>query len=452
MKIIDLNREGGIGANALFLQIGPFRIVVDAGMHPKMTGKEALPDFSQLSDETIDLIILTHCHLDHLGGLPVLARSHPDTQIWTTTPARLLATRMLHHSVNVMALQRDALEKNDLPLYSHSEITRLERQIIPVSYEQNYIFERYNESIILTFYRAGHIPGSAGVEIVYKNQRIFITGDVLFTPQLILPGAHFPKGAFDTLIMETTRGSKEKSPDVTRASEVKRLVKKINQTLSHGGSCLIPVFALGRMQEILTIIDVARDEGTLKESNIYCAGLGLAIADVFDKIARKTSLVQFRRKILKKLNIKPLAHSFKPGQLPTEKGIFVISSGMMMENTPSYNVAASLLAYHQNSICFVGYCDKDTPGGKLINSSPYETFIFDSLDYSCPVAAHIEQFDLTGHAERDDLLTFALASEPRSVVLTHGDEDARNWFSDSFQEYDPKIKIINPKPLQLYEV
>lgn len=451
MKIIDLNPQGGIGANALFLEIGPFSMVVDAGMHPKMTGKEAMPDFSKLSDKKIDLIILTHCHLDHLGGLPVLARTQPNAQIWTSTPSGFLATRMLHNSVNVMTLQRNELGKNDLPLYSHSEISRLERKIVSVAYKQTHVFERYGESIAITFHRGGHIPGAAGIEIGYKNRRIFLTGDVLFTPQLTLTGAHFPKGPFDTLIIETTRGTKEKSPHINRKSEVKRLVKQIHQTLSHGGSCLIPVFALGRMQEILTIIDTAIEEGELPKSNIYCAGLGLAIADVFDKIARKTSLVQFCRKILKKLNVKPLARSFKPGQSPSENGIFVVSSGMMTENTPSYNIAASLLANHKNSICFVGYCDKDTPGGKLIDTSPYETFIFDRLDYACPVAAHIEQFDLTGHAERDDLLKFA-QSDPRTVVLTHGEEDARAWFSKTLQEFAPKMKIINPVPLHLYEV
>ena len=77
MKLIDLNRDGGIGANSLFVQLGGLNILIDCGLHPKKAGRTATPDFRPLQGVRLDLIIITHCHLDHIGSLPVLLRTQP---------------------------------------------------------------------------------------------------------------------------------------------------------------------------------------------------------------------------------------------------------------------------------------------------------------------------------------------------------------------------------------
>jgi predicted metal-dependent RNase len=78
MKLTDLNRDGGIGANSLFLQLGDLNILIDCGLNPKKVGRAATPDLSLLRGKTLDLVIITHCHLDHIGSLPVVMREHPD--------------------------------------------------------------------------------------------------------------------------------------------------------------------------------------------------------------------------------------------------------------------------------------------------------------------------------------------------------------------------------------
>ena len=125
---------------------------------------------------------------------------------------------------------------------------------------------------------------------------------------------------------------------------------------------------------------------------------------------------------------------------------------MMVEHTPSYRVASTLLGERKHSICFVGYCDPSTPGGKLLATQQNEPFLFETLDYSCRVAAHVERFDLSGHAERDELLDFALKAKPRAVVLTHGDPEARNWFADELKKNGSSIRVVDPKPLESYQV
>jgi Cft2 family RNA processing exonuclease len=125
---------------------------------------------------------------------------------------------------------------------------------------------------------------------------------------------------------------------------------------------------------------------------------------------------------------------------------------MMVEHTPSYKIAASLLPHPNNGLCFVGYCDPDSPGGKLLEDRDEATFFFNSLDYSAPIRASIDQYDLSGHADRSELIEYAEQTEARSIVLTHGDTDARKWFEYELSTRMPKTTILDPEPLVQYEV
>jgi len=106
MKLVDLNKDQDIGSNSLLVELGPFRIVVDAGIHPKKMGKEALPDLTKIAAASVDYIILTHCHLDHLGALPVVANHQPEAQILLTHPSSQIAPIMLGNSHTVMMHQK----------------------------------------------------------------------------------------------------------------------------------------------------------------------------------------------------------------------------------------------------------------------------------------------------------------------------------------------------------
>lgn len=452
MKLTDLNREGGIGSNSLLIELGEFTFIIDAGLHPKLTGRNALPDFRQVADRQIDFVILTHCHLDHLGGLPVILRQHPEAQVLTSVPNLTLAPRMLHNSVNVMSRQREEHGIAGYPLFTHSEVDRLASRFLPMIFGQPRRVASDHDEIEITFFPAGHVAGAAGVRIVHKHRAIFFTGDVLFNEQRILDGAKFPRGHFDTVVTETTRGRTPAIPGKSRAEEVDRLIHTLNNVIHRGGSVLIPVFALGRTQEILTILNDARRSGQLADCPVFGGGLGLDLADYLDQIARKTGLVKFNRSVLKQLHLRPIPRRLKTGKEPGEKGIFVLSSGMLVQNTPSYALASGLLGHHHNAICFVGYCDPQTPGGELLASKAGEPFLFETLDFQCPIRAEIEQFNLSGHADREELLEFALQAEPRVVVLTHGDPDARQWFSESITEANDAIKVIDPVPLKQIQV
>lgn len=452
MKLIDLNRDGGIGANSLYCQLGDFHFVIDSGLHPKQAGRQAAPDLRPLQGVALDLIIITHCHLDHIGSLPLLMRAFPDTPVVMTLPSRMLIDRMLHNSANVMVREREEKGVMDYPLFTHEEIERLMPRMHSHGFNNPKKFSGRRDEIEFTFHPAGHIAGAAGVEIVHKHRRLFFTGDVQFEAQRTLGAAKFPRAHFDTLVTETTRGITERPPGKSRAQEVERLLDTINDTLQRDGSVLIPVFALGRMQEILAILHDAKKLGKLVSSPIFATGLGLDLCDYFDEIAKKTGLVHFTRTILKDLKVRKSPRDLVPGKQPPEQGIYVVSSGMLVEKTPSYTVASCLLGGAKNAICFVGYADPDTPGGQLQAARSGDEFLFSAVHVKTKVRCTLEKFELSGHADREELVDFAVQCRPRSVVLTHGDPPARAWFMQELTEKLPHAKLLDPVPLKEYRV
>jgi len=446
MRLTDLNESGGIGANCLLLEFDGLSIVVDAGIHPRAIGKAALPRLDLIRDRRIDLIFITHAHLDHLGALPVLVRDHPETPVIMSRDTEQYYKRMLQNSCNVMERQRVEQGVSDYPLFSFREISSCARQVIGIGTDQPRQFESPDGSDRITFslHSSGHIPGAVGILLAHHHRRIFLTGDVLFSRTHLLDGAQFPAGDVDTLFLETTRGATQRQ--VPRHDELENLLRSIETTTRHGGSMLVPVFALGRMQELVAALHLARAEGRLHGLPIYVSGLGIDLLNQFDRISRKSNRLRISRKIFRELGATKLPKSHHPGD--GKPALYLVSSGMMVENTPSYTVAAALLGSEKNTIAFVGYCDPDTPGGKLQAAADGESFFFKALGRKVPIRAQRRKFDLSSHADREELLTFASSVNPRTVVLKHGDAEAREWFREALSRESPAAQIMDPVPLQ----
>jgi Cft2 family RNA processing exonuclease len=156
--------------------------------------------------------------------------------------------------------------------------------------------------------------------------------------------------------------------------------------------------------------------------------------------------------MIQDLGIRTIREPLTPGKTPKKQAIYILSSGMLVEKTPSYAAAAALAGDHRHSFCFVGYCDPATPGGELLATAPGEPFSFKSLDYTTPLNAHVERFDLSGHADRTELVDFARNMDPRAIVLTHGEPAARDWFIDELAETLPKTQVIDPIPGETFSI
>ena len=426
-----LNRANEIGANSYLLEIGDVRIVLDAGMHPKQTGAQSLPRYEDLRHDSIDAVIVTHSHLDHVGTLPVLMRDQPSARVFMTPGTGALADALLHNSVNVMKSQRTELGIEEYPLFTHRAIEELTPRIEPRDYEKSFEVD-WNGSIRATFYDAGHILGSASVLIEGGNKRLFYSGDIHFEDHSLIRGARFPKLAehdLDALIVETTRGGTPRSPDYRRESEEERFIGDIRRCLREGGSVLIPVFAIGKTQEVLTMIHDSKENGRLSDAPVYIGGLSTKMTVIYDKFSGNSRRLHPDFKILRDMD---LITGNRRGRkrIPLQPGaIYALSSGMMTEKTTSNGFARGFIDNPRNMLLFVGYADPDSPGGKIRSARPGDPIRLDESLPEIELHCGVEVYDFSGHAPREQLLAFMQEARARRTVLVHGDPAAQQWFA-----------------------
>ena len=221
----------------------------------------------------------------------------------------------------------------------------------------------------------------------------------------------------------------------------------ISRVVRDGGSVLIPAFALGRMQEILCLIKKAKFQKKIPDVPVYVGGLGLDIAEYLVKASAST--FSFNKQAMD--GVKVLRSEIVPGKDFDEKGIYILGSGMLVEHTPSYLAAAAMIDNRANAIFFVGYADVDTPAYKLLRTPNGEQFAFRDLFFVGNVNAKIDKFDLTSHADREEILNFVLEKDPRTVILTHGSYESREWFMDQILDISPKTSVIIPEPSETIE-
>jgi Cft2 family RNA processing exonuclease len=452
MRIANLNPDLAIGASSWFVDLEGHRILLDAGLHPKREGRAGLPLFQTIRDEEVEAIAISHCHHDHVGALPVALRYFPKAQVVLPEQSYFIIERVLHNSVNVMTRQRDELGLKDYPLFTHDEVDEIAPRFQGFRYNREVEWAADEKTQAgfpaptLEFYDAGHTLGSAGIMLRGPKETLFYTGDVCFHDQTLLRGARFQDVRADVLILETTRGNKAVGPGVTRASEMERLVAAIHQALKRKGCVMIPSFALGRTQEILATLALLMQAGKLKEQPIYIGGLGRVFTEIYDLEAHRAHRNHSSLQLHEALNLIVLDPSQVQKMKLTGGRIFVITSGMMSENTAAHDLAVRMIGDEKQSIYFVGYADPETPAGRLRAAAPGETFSFSPKAGPVTRQCDVQEFDLTAHANREQLLDFVGQVEPRTVLLGHGDQAAREWFETQIRARHPKIKIIQPQP------
>jgi Cft2 family RNA processing exonuclease len=369
-----------------------------------------------------------------------------------------LVERVLHNSVNVMKRQRDELGIKEYPLYSHDEVDELAPRIQGFKYNRDVEWASFHKtrsgfiSPTLEFCDAGHTLGSAGIVVRGRKETLFYTGDVCFHDQTILRGARFEDVKADVLLMETTRGQRQLPPGFSREKEIQRLSESILRVLHRRGSVLIPAFALGRTQEILTLLAIMMREGKLKPQPIYIGGLGRVFTEIYDLESHRTHRQYPNLQMHDALNLTVLEQGQVNKMKLTGGRLFVVTAGMMSEHTASHNLALRMIGDKDQAIFFVGYADPETPGGRLKAAKPGETFILSPSAGEVTRRCEVEDFDLTAHANRDDLLDFVGEVEPRVVLLSHGEDGSHQWFTEQIHARYPKIKVLVPKPGEALEV
>jgi Cft2 family RNA processing exonuclease len=449
MKFINLTRHTEIGANSYYLEAGGERLILDSGMHPKEIGENALPNWKPVEGRTIDAILISHAHQDHIGTLPVLMRQQPHARVFMTEPTSEIGSLLLHNSVNVMTRQREDLGLTIYPLFGHREIDRSGQRWYRCRYRQPYttVGDRVANGAAATFefWDAGHVLGSSGILLRAEEQTIFYTGDVNFDDQTIMQAAVFPPSDVDILIMECTRGDIPEPPGWSRAAEEKKLATAIEATFSRGGCVLIPVFALGKTQEALGMFYEFRHQQQL-DFPAYIGGLSSKMTEVYDRRANQTHRQWPRLQLMQ--DVAPfILNGQTINDSPARAGrVYALSSGMMTPKTLSNIFARRVVEVPQHSILFVGYADPESPGGILRRAKTGDIVSLDPEAPAQTLRCHIEQFQFSAHASRESLIAYAKRLTPKKILLVHGDPPAVEWMRQQLTMDLPNCEVIVPTP------
>ena len=447
MKFKSLCRHAGIGANSYLLETAEVKLVLDAGMHPEHEGMEAVPHFEFLDPGTVDAIAISHSHLDHVGTLPVLAASQPQAKVYLTPETAELASAMLHNSVNVMQSKRMEHGIVEYPLFEHSELEEIEK-----GFEHRGLVRTFDVddagTMRMTFHDAGHILGSVGMMIEAEGKRVFYTGDVNFEDSTVQKGALFPVEPVDALIVETTRGAQAREPGYDRRKEEDRFAEAIRTVIARGGSVLVPVFAMGKTQEVLAMLHRFKEEGLVPEGTpVYIGGLSTKMTYIYDRHAdtARRKLRGFR--FFKDMEIEGAGRR-KRGPIPFHPGcIYALSSGMMSEKTVSNQFARmGILENKKHGLFFVGYADPETPGGKIREAEVGDEVYLGEGEGPLVLRCDKRIFDFSGHSTREAILDYILRLKPAKIFLVHGDDAAVEWFREQLAGRLPSAEVIVPEP------
>jgi len=440
IEFLPLGGAGEIGANCYYLNINNVGIILDCGMHPQKTGLDSLPKFDLLEDKPTDYILISHAHQDHLNALPFLIKKFPHLKIITTPQTRAVAELTLHNAISILKRQVD---ESEFEIYSRDEVDLLIKSINCKSYNEKFVITSLNSSkeIEAEFFDAGHIIGSAGIMLRFDGRKIFFTGDINLSSQTLLAGAEMPSEKIDFLITETTYGSTESSGLNHWENEVDLFSYSINKIINNGGSILIPVFALGKLQEILATIWQQMQKNKITIVGIYTGGIGNKINRIYD-YNRYVVNRNEKELMLSDIPQKNLNELREYDDLFKSPSIVLASSGMMIESTFSFLLAKQWLQKKDSAIFTVGYMDPSTPGSIISKAKRGDKIQVTDRDKKVEVKCEIKNFRLSAHSKREELVSLVKKLNPDKVVLIHGDKEAIDWIGASILKQFPAKKVF----------
>ncbi len=424
MHIQFLGGASGVGATCQLVEVGGRRVLVDAGV--RVDGKDRLPDLAALAGVSLDAILITHAHADHIGALPLVADRYPATPIYASPATIRLMEVMLGDAVRVMA--RRAADELELPLYDEALVAETLRRLRPLRMGVQSLPEL--PGVVIYTQRAGHIAGAVSIGFEASDGRLVISGDVSATPQRTILGAAVPAPARpDLLVLESTYGARLHP---NRAVEERKLCDAVAAVIARGGHCLIPAFALGRAQEVILILRAAQRDGIIPAFPIAVDGLVRAVCAAYAAIpdALTPSLARHVRnggKPFFSSTIQPVDNPQQRERVVLGPPCAIIASSGMLTGGPSVWYAERLAGRADSAIFFSGYIDDEAPGRRLLDlaDAQPEARRMTFGERTLPVLCDVGRYSLSAHADGDELAAMVRALQPRAVALVHGDPEAR---------------------------
>jgi KH/beta-lactamase-domain protein len=411
-----------VGRSCMLLQTSNDRILIDCGLNSDISStEEAYPYLSNLDVpiEKIDAVVITHAHLDHCGFLPYLFSKGYNGPVYCTPPTRDLMALLCLDFIKVAKKSGREL------IYSEKDVQKMIENTIVREYHE---VTDITPEIKLTFYNAGHVLGSSIVHLHVSNgfHNLVYTGDIKFGGTRLFDSAEitFPKA--DTLFIESTYGGRE---DVlpSRAEADAKLINIIKETLAKGGKVLIPVFSVGRAQEVMLVLEEYARKGEI-DCKVYLDGM------VMEATAIHTVYPEYLRKNVKKAilsNRSPfeskIFESVKKSreEIAEGEGCVILAPSGMLTGGPSVEYLKLLAEDERNVLIFVGYQAVNTLGRKIQRGDKEVAVEEDGKLKSIKIKLRVETCEgYSGHSDRRQLIAFIknINPSPSRIFFMHGEE------------------------------
>lgn len=409
MYFYGVSGSNKIGGSSYFVKLGDKKFLLDMGLDPNLPG--VYPKYENLyrkklltSMGDLDGVIISHAHLDHIGSLPYMLKEGKKVPIIASKATKILGKALL--------LSAPKESDDYIEIFKKDEVEKVFSLINP---KENMVTQDYE----INLYDSGHILGSKMVEIITQDERVLYTGD--FSLKSMITAKKMPLASIkspDILLCEGTNLTKNMNSYI---NERLGFIRYANKVIAKG-VLLIPAFALGRTQEVVCLLKNAMKSQLLKRVPIYVDGLSVEISQLYNELG--VGVLDEEVKIATNRFYETMDDSPK---------IIVCSSGMLLKNSKSYLYAQKVLKNENNSVTFVGYQDKRTPGFKLL----YEN----SFNFK----AAVNRFSFSAHGDEKEIFQLIDRLKPKKVVFLH-----RNLKEQDERELEKRLTKIYGKNMQFY--
>ncbi|WP_027399573.1 MBL fold metallo-hydrolase RNA specificity domain-containing protein [Anaerovorax odorimutans] len=428
-----------------------YKILLDCGQFQGGKAMDAMnwEDFG-FDPADIDLVLLSHAHIDHCGRIPLLVKKGFKGKIYCTDATADLVEVMLKDSGYIHEKEAEwknrkaerAGRKLTEPLYTFNDSVNSLQYIVPVLYDQ---LIELNDEMKVVFNDAGHILGSAMIELwVTENEntsKIVFSGDIGVRNRPILRDPTIIKKA-DYVIMETTYGNRLHAPNT---SSIEDLINIVLKTVRRGGTVVIPSFAVGRTQELIYEFnrfyeDNSKYKDELDKLFVYIdspmATTATEVfrknAQVFDEETREYILNGDNPLDFKNLKFTRTSDESRALNFDTSPKIIISASGMCEAGRIRHHLKHNLWN-PKSSIVFVGYQAEGTLGRLIVEGAKDVTLFGESVHINAEIH-NLEGF--SGHADRDGLLYWlgGFEKKPHDIFLVHGENESKHDFASFVKE------------------
>ena len=416
-----------VGRSSMLLQTPNSRVLLDCGVNVAAPdNKTAFPYLTapEFSIEELDAVIISHAHLDHCGFVPYLYHYGYEGPVYCTTPTRDLTTLLQLDHIDIAHR-----EGNPLP-FTVKDIHKAIKNTLTLDYGE---VTDISPDIRLTLHNAGHILGSAisHMHIGDGAYNLVYTGDFKYEPSRLLEPAtiRFPRA--ETVIMESTYGGKE-DVQPSRNSAEKEMMKTIYKTLKRGGKVLVPVFAVGRAQELMVVLEEYMRHGMIDEVPIYIDGMiceataiHTARPEYLSKDLRDQIFHMGRNPFVSDMFIKVQNYNQRKDIVESPEPAIILSTSGMLTGGNSVEYFKWLCEDERNTLIFVGYQSEGSLG-RRIQKGRKDVPLEDEDGRTKEFHVNMETKTIhgfSGHSNRRQLMEYVkrLNPRPEKVITCHGD-------------------------------